>query len=87
MSETREPRKVEKPFLGRWVVTALSLLVRSPASFGAVVVLLAIAELLCTYIVPVPLIDTGSTLVVGALLLPAFWIVLSLPLAAERGLR
>jgi len=46
MSETLEPRQVEKPYLGRWVVTALALLVRSPASFGATVMLLAVLELL-----------------------------------------
>lgn len=78
MSETLEPRKVEKPFLGRWLMTALALLVRSPASFGAAVALLAISGLLGTEIVPARLIDAGWTLVVGSLLLPLFWVVLSL---------
>ncbi len=78
MSETLEPRKVEKPFLGRWVMTALALLVRSPASFGAAVALLAISGLLGTEIVPARLIDAGWTLVVGSLLLPVIWVVLSL---------
>ena len=78
MSETLEPRQVEKPYLGRWVMMTLALLVRSPASFGAAVAVLAILELLCTYMVPVRLIDTGLALIAGALLLPVFWILLSL---------
>jgi hypothetical protein len=78
MSETLEPREVDKPFLGRWVMTALALLGRSPLSFCAAVALLAIVDLLCTYVVPSRLIDAGMTLVAGALLLPVFWIVLSL---------
>lgn len=69
MSETLEPRKVEKPFLGRWVITTLVLLVRSPVSFGAAVALLAISGLLGTDIVPARLIDVGWTLIVGSLLL------------------
>jgi hypothetical protein len=78
MSETLEPRKVEKPFLGRWALTTLALLVRSPASFGAAVALLAIANLLGTEAVPAPLSGAGWTLVVGSLLLPFFWVILSL---------
>lgn len=78
MSETLEPRKVERPFLGRWVVTALALLLRSPVSFGAAVALLAIFSLLGTGMVPARLIDAGWTLVAGSLLLPLFWVVLSL---------
>jgi hypothetical protein len=78
MSETLEPRRVEKPFLGRWVMTALALLVRSPVSFGAAVALLAISGLLSTDIVPARLIDAGWTIVAGSLLLPLFWVVLSL---------
>jgi hypothetical protein len=77
MNETLEPRQVEKPFLGRWVLTALALLVRSPASFGAAVAVLAVLELLCTYGLSGRLNDTGLTLVAGALLLPVFWILLS----------
>jgi hypothetical protein len=72
MSETLEPRKVEKPFLGRWVITTLALLVRSPVSFGAAVALLAISDLLGTDIVPARLIDAGWTIVAGSLLLPLF---------------
>jgi hypothetical protein len=78
MSETLEPRQVDKPYLGRWVVATLALLVRSPASFGAAVALLAILELLGTYVVPVRLIGAGWALIAGALLLPVFWILLSL---------
>ncbi|MGH8319227.1 MAG: hypothetical protein ACREUL_14830 [Steroidobacteraceae bacterium] len=78
MSETLEPKQVDKPFLGRWVVTTFALLVRSPVSFGAAVALLALFDLLCTDIVPARLIKAGLTLVVGALLLPAFWILVSL---------
>ncbi len=73
MSETLEPRKVEKPFLGRWVMTALALLVRSPVSFGAAVALLAISGLLSADIVPARL-----TIVASSLLLPPYWVVLSL---------
>jgi hypothetical protein len=47
-------------------------------SFGAAVALCAISGLLGTEIVPARLIDAGWTLVVGSLLLPLFWIVLSL---------
>lgn len=78
MSEALEPRKVEKPFLGRWAITALVLLARSPASFGAAIALLAIADLLGTEVVPERLIDAGWTIVLGSLLLPCFWIVLGL---------
>lgn len=78
MSETLEPRKVEKPFLGRWVMAAFALIVRSPVCFGAAVALLAISGLLSTEIVPARLIDAGWTLVIGSLLLPFFWVVLSL---------
>lgn len=78
MSETLEPRKVEKPFLGRWVMTALALLVRAPGSFGAAVALVAISSLLGTGIVPARLIDAGWTLVVASLLLPLLWVLLSL---------
>lgn len=78
MSETLEPRKVEKPFLERWVLTTLALLLRSPVSFGAAVALVAISDLFCTEIVPTAFIDAGWTLVVGSLLLPSFWIFLSL---------
>jgi hypothetical protein len=78
MSDTLEPRKVEKPFLGRWVLTTLALLVRSPVSFGAAIALVATADLLGTEMVPAPLLEAGWTLVVGSLLLPFFWVVLSL---------
>lgn len=78
MSETLEPRKVEKPFLGRWAITALALLARSPVSFGAAVAAVAIAALLGTEVVPAPLIEAGWTLVAGSLLLPLFWVVSSL---------
>ncbi|MGH8288031.1 MAG: hypothetical protein ACREV7_03265 [Steroidobacteraceae bacterium] len=77
MSETLEPRQVEKPFLGRWVGTTLALLARSPIAFGAAVALLAILDLFYTDVVPERLVSAGLTLIVGALLLPAFWIVMS----------
>ena len=47
-------------------------------SFGAAVALVAISDLLGTEVVPASLVDTGWTLVVGSLLLPCYWIVLSL---------
>lgn len=78
MSETLEPREVDKPFLGRWVRATLTLLARSPTIFGAVVAVLAILDLLYMDLMPRYLIEAGSTLVVGALLLPAFWIAMSL---------
>ena len=78
MSETLEPRQVDKPFLGRWVRATLALLARSPATFGAAVALLAIIDLFYTDVVPERLINAGSTLAVGALLLPVFWIAVSL---------
>lgn len=78
MSETLEPRQVEKPFLGRWVRATFALLARSSVTFGAAVVVLAILGLLYIDIVPARLIESGLTLVVGALLLPVFWIVMSL---------
>lgn len=78
MSETLEPRKVEKPFLGRWVFTTLALLVRSPVSFGAAVAVVAIASLLDAEVVPASLIEAGWTLAAGSLLLPLLWVVSSL---------
>ncbi|HEY1892530.1 MAG TPA: hypothetical protein VGG63_19190 [Steroidobacteraceae bacterium] len=78
MSETLEPRQVGKPFLGRWVRSTFALLAGSPWIFGAAVVLLAVLDLFYIDVTPVRLIDAGLTLVVGALLLPAFWIAMSL---------
>lgn len=78
MSETLEPRQVDKPFLARWVKTTFALLVSSPATFGAAIVLLATFDLVGSDILPARLIDAGFTIVLGALLLPVFWISLSL---------
>lgn len=78
MSETLEPRQVEKPFLGRWIRTTFALLASSPATFGAVVAALAVFDLLYIDVVPRSLGESGLTLVVGAVLLPAFWIAMSL---------
>lgn len=78
MTETLEPRQVEKPFLGRWVRTTFALLARSPVTFGAAVVLLAILGLLYIDVVPERLVNAGFTLIVGGLLLPVFWIAMSL---------
>lgn len=47
-------------------------------TFGTAIALPAISALLGTEIVPARFIDAGCTLVVGSLLLPYFWIVLSL---------
>ncbi len=78
MSETLEPRQVERPFLGRWVRSTFALLANSPLTFGAAVVLLAILDIFYADIVPEQLNDAGLSLVVGALLLPPFWIAMSL---------
>jgi hypothetical protein len=78
MSETLEPRQVDRPFLGRWVRSTFALLASSPLTFGAAVVLLAILDLFYIDVIPERLSDAGLTLVVGALLLPAFWIAVSL---------
>lgn len=78
MSETLEPRQVDKPFLARWVRTTFALLVSSPATFGAAIALVATFGLVGSDILPARLVDAGFTIVVGALLLPLFWIVLSL---------
>lgn len=78
MSETLEPRQVDRPFIERWVRATLTLLARSPVTFGAAVALLAVLDLFYTDVVPERLIAAGSTLVVGALLLPVFWIAMSL---------
>lgn len=78
MSETLEPRQVDRPFLGRWVRTTLALLAGSPVTFGAAVAVIAILDLLYIDVVPESLIGVGLTSVVGALLLPVLWIVLSL---------
>lgn len=87
MSETLEPRRVEKPFLERWVRATLALLARSPATFGAAVAALAIIDLFYIDVVPQRLIDAGSSLIVGALLLPVFWIAMSLlSRRSDRGL-
>ena len=78
MSETLEPRQVDRPFLGRWVRSTFALLASSPRTFGAAIVLLAVLDLFYLDVVPVRLIDAGLTPVVGALLLPVFWIAISL---------
>lgn len=78
MSETLEPRRVEKPFLGRWIRATFALLAKSPATFGAAVALLSILDLFYIDVVPARLIEASLTLLVGALLLPVFWIVMSL---------
>lgn len=88
MSETLEPRRVERPYLGRWVITAFALLLRFPVGFGAAIALIAIVDLLSTDVIPVRFIDAGWTLVLGTLLLPVFWIVLSLlSRQSDRALR
>lgn len=78
MSETLEPRQVGRPFLGRWVRSTFALLASSPWTFAAAVILLAIFDLFYIDVVPVRLSDAGLTPVVGALLLPIFWIAISL---------
>ena len=78
MSETLEPRQVGRPFLGRWVRSTFALLAGSPRIFGAAVVLIAVLDLFYIDVTPEHLVDAGLTLVVGALLLPVFWIAMSL---------
>lgn len=78
MSETLEPRQVEQPHIGRWARSTCALLAGSPVVFGSAVAALAILDLLYTDTVPERLIEGGSTLIVGALLLPPFWIAISL---------
>lgn len=78
MSETFEPRRVDKPFLGRWIRTTFALLASSPLTFGAVVAVLAILDLIYADVVLQRLVKADLTLVVGALLLPVLWILLSL---------
>jgi hypothetical protein len=78
MSETLEPRQVDRPYLARWVRTTFALLASAPTAFGAAVALLATFDLVGSDMEPASLVDAGFTIVVGALLLPACWIVLSL---------
>ena len=77
MSDTLEPRRVEKPFIGRWVRATLALLAHSPVTFGATVAALAILDLFYRDVVPEHFVKAGLTLIAGALLLPPFWIVMS----------
>lgn len=87
MSDELEPRRVERPFLGRWARATLALLARSPATFGAAVALLAILELFYIDVVRDHLGEAGLTPVAGALLLPVFWIAMGLlSRRADRGL-
>lgn len=78
MSETLQPRQVDKPFLARWVRTTFALLAGSPTTFGAAIALLATFDVVGSDVLPARLLYAGFTIVVGALLLPVFWILLSL---------
>lgn len=78
MSVTLEPRKVEKPFLFRWVRSTCLLILASPVTFVAVIALLALLHLTASELASMPLIEhTGVILAVGLLLLPVLWIALS----------
>lgn len=82
MSDTLEPRIVDKPFARRWLVTTLALMARAPARFGCLIALLG-------------LIDTGVESLfagysvsrvwgerLGALALPVLWLMTA---AVARG--
>lgn len=82
MSETLEPRIVDKPFARRWLVTTLALIGRAPLRFGCLIALLG-------------LLDTGVEALfqgysmsrvwgdrLGALALPLLWLLTA---AVARG--
>lgn len=45
MSETLEPRIVDKPFARRWLVTTLALIGRAPLRFGCLIALLGLLDM------------------------------------------
>ncbi len=82
MSDTLEPRVVDKPFVRRWLLTTLTLTGRAPVRFGCLIALLG-------------LLDTGVEALfegysvsrvwgdrLGALALPVLWLLTA---AAARG--
>jgi hypothetical protein len=77
MSEALEPREVEKPFLGRWLMMTLGLLLGAPVTFGVSIALVATISLLAARL-PTILLDTGIVLVTSVLLLLPLWTVLGL---------
>jgi hypothetical protein len=82
VNQTFEPRKVERPFIGRWLGTSLRLLIRSPLHFGSAIVFLvcidnAVAQLATTY-----RIGAIWAHAVGSLLLGLVWVFIA---ALARG--
>jgi hypothetical protein len=82
VNQTFEPRKVERPFIGRWLGTSLRLLIRSPLHFGSVIVFLvcidnALAQLATNY-----RIGAIWAHAAGSLLLGLVWIFVA---ALARG--
>jgi hypothetical protein len=80
--ETLEPRRVERPFLWRWLGGSLQLLLRSPLRFGMLIALLAFidtsaAKLLQGLAVPEAVYDW-----MGLACLPGVWTLVS---ALARG--
>lgn len=82
MSETLEPRVVDKPFVGRWLRASLQLFIRSPVRFAATIALLGIVDNATVSMaqgLDIPRVWVNRT---GLLTLPFLWVLVS---ALARG--
>lgn len=90
MSTDLRPREVERPFLRRWCVAALALLLRAPLSFGLVIAALGTLDTYAgslghNYVMPRWSARVLSLSISG--LLPVVWVVVAaLSRGADRSL-
>ena len=82
MNVSLEPRKVERPFIGRWLRTSLDLIVRSPVQFGLVIVLLVCLDNAVVQLASGYRIEKLWTYSFGSLLLGFVWVFVA---ALARG--
>ena len=77
MNATLDPRRVEQPFLARWLRMALELFIRSPWLLGSAIALLgwvdtSAVKLAGGYAVAQVWVDR-----LGLILLPALWVLVA----------
>ncbi len=82
MSETLEPRTVDKPFVRRWLLTALALMGRAPLRFGLLILVLGLLDCAVEALLAGFTMSERWSNALAVAVLPFFWLLVA---AVARG--